>query len=158
MPAPGVTSTYAPKREKPSFESAIFVQSLFGIVGTRRLITTSREQEWGQEKTVAANDENGEMLHGEEIGSFGTRESSSLCKSAKGASTAGGWQKTTKLRGKKGRLRQMLRNLRLSRLRFTALPSLRRTTKIGPRGVSAALPSRPQRIQRQWPLIQAIKL
>ena len=42
---------------------------------------------------------------------------------------ADGWQKTTRSQGKYGRLRQMLRRRRLSRLRFTALPSLRRTTK-----------------------------
>tara|TARA_A100001037_G_scaffold157405_1_gene141830 strand:- start:128 stop:445 length:318 start_codon:yes stop_codon:yes gene_type:complete len=56
----------------------------------------------------------------------------------------------TKLRGRKGRLRQIWRKRRLRRLRTTALPSLRRTTKTWHRL------SRPRRIHRQGPLTQAI--
>ena len=160
----------------------MLLQCFLGILGTSRLVTAGWGKKWGEEEAIGANDEKGDVLHcePEEIGSLGTRVSSSLSKSAKGASMAGGWQKTTRLPGRKGRLRQMLRRRRLSRLRFTALPSLRRTTKIRPRGAEcegraslfrtaplptlsllderSATPSRPQRIQRQWPLIQAIAL
>lgn len=145
---PRMATADAPQRNIAPLKSPVFSKRLLGVFGTSGLKTTSRRQKGRQKEAVTADEQNRKVLH--VVESFGTRYSSSLSKSAKGASTAGGWQRMTKLRGRKGRLRQIWRKRRLRRLRTTALPSLRRTTKTWRRL------SRPRRIQRQGPLTQAI--
>ena len=72
--------------------------------------------------------------------------------SEKAVCVAEGWQKITKLGGISFLLlRQRDRNRLLRRLRFTALPNLRRTTMVVP------CFSRPWRTQRLAPLPQLIK-
>ena len=76
----------------------------------------------------------------------------SCSNSEKAVCVAEGWQKITKLGGISFLFfRQMDRNRLLRRLRFTALPSLRRTTMVVP------CFSRPWRTQRLAPLTQLIK-
>lgn len=137
---PRMAAADAPQREIAALKNSIFGKGLLGVFRTGWSKTTHGRQKRRQKETVTADEQNREMLH--VVESFGTRESSSFSKSAKGASTASGWQRTTKFLGRKGRLRQIWRNRRLRRLRTTAFPSLRRTTKTWHRL------SRPKRIQR----------
>ena len=102
---PRMAAADAPQREIAPLKYSVFGKGLLGVFGTSGLKTTSGRQKRRQKEAVAADEQNREMLH--VVESFGTRESSSLSKSAKGASTAGSWQRTTKFLGREGRLRQI---------------------------------------------------